>query len=188
MPNQFDVFVSEAPDILAVHWGWPIALGIILVILGLIAIWKARTATIIYVRLLGALLLLGALIVFVFAFSLTGFWTEFFTHVLWAILGAIVGLVMLTRPTVSAEAMTLLLAFYFISGGILEIGFAISARVDNHLLYVMEGVIGLALGVLLWAGWPVSGLWAIGTFVGIDLLFRGVAIVAMGLILRSISE
>ena len=188
MQKQFDIFVAEAPDVLAVHWGWPIALGVSLALLGVIAIWQARAATMIVVRLLGALLLLSALAVLLFAFSLAGYWAEFFVHVLWAGLGAIVGLIMLTRPVVSAGALTMMLAVYFAANGMLTIGFALSAHVDNAWLYVMEGIVSLALGVLLWAGWPFSGLWAIGTFIGVDLLLKGSAIVALGLSLRAISE
>lgn len=188
MQKQFDIFVTEAPDVLAVHWGWPIALGVALAVLGIVAIWQAKAATMIVVRLLGALLLLGALAVLLFAFSVAGYWNEFFVHVLWAGLGAIAGLIMLTRPVVSAAAITMMLAVYFSANGMLTIGFALSAHIENAWLYVMEGIVSLVLGVLLWAGWPFSGLWAIGTFIGIDLLLKGSAIVALGLSLRAISE
>ena len=150
MQRQFDIFVAEAPDVLAVHWGWPIALGVALAVLGIVAIWQARAATMIFVRVLGALLLLGALAVLVFAFSLAGYWTEFFIHVLWAGLGAFVGLTMVTRPVLGAEAITMMLAFYFAVYGILAISFAHSAHLENEWLYVTEGIVSLALGSLLW--------------------------------------
>ena len=73
MAKQFDVFMLEAPDILAIHWAWPIALGVTIAILGVAAIWKANTATALYVRFLGVLGLLGALAVFSFSFTLAGF-------------------------------------------------------------------------------------------------------------------
>ncbi len=188
MAQQFDVFMVEAPDVLAVHWAWPIALGWIIAILGIVAIWKANAATMIYVRLLGALALIGAGAVLVFSFALAGFWTEFFVHVLWAVLLGVVGSIMLTRPTVGAEAITLMVAVYFLVSAIATIGFALSARVDNIWIYLGEGLINGALGLLLLFGWPLSGMWVIGTFVGVDMFLKGCAIVAMGLSLRAISE
>lgn len=187
MQKQFDMFMLEAPDVLAVHWEYPILLGVLLAILGVVAIWKAGAATIIYVRLLGLLTLFGAAAVLGFSATLSGYWTEFFVHVLWAALIGLVGLVLLLRPAVGAEAITLMISVYFLSSGAATIWFAHAGHVDNLWIYVTEGLINLGLGVMLLAGWPITGVWAIGTFIGVDLLFKGCAIVALGLSLRAIS-
>jgi uncharacterized membrane protein HdeD (DUF308 family) len=187
MQKQFDVFAVEAPDVLAVHWGYVLVLGAILAALGVLAIWKAREATSLYVRFLGFLILLSAIAVFGFSFSFSGYWTEFFVHVIWAVFVAGLGLILLLRPMASAEAITLVIAFYFLIGGLMSIGFAITGRVENLGLYIGEGLISLFLGALLLIGWPITGLWAIGTFVGVDLLLRGFAIFSLGLGLRAIS-
>jgi uncharacterized membrane protein HdeD (DUF308 family) len=188
MQRQFDIFVGEAPDVLAVHWGWVIALGIAIALLGLVVLWRARTATLVYVGLLGALLLVGAVAIFVFAFSLAGYWTDFFVHVLWAALLGIVGLILLTRPAISAEAITLMIALYLIVQGCIGIGFAFAAHVEALSLHIVEGLASIMLGGLLLAGWPFSGIWAIGLFLGVDLVLKGGAIAALGLQLRAISE
>lgn len=187
MQKQFDMFMLEAPDVLAVHWEYPIVLGVILVVLGLVAIWKAGAATIIYVRLLGLLTLIGAAAVLAFSASLSGYWTEFFVHVLWATLIGLVGLIMLLRPAVGAEAITLMVSVYFLFSGVATMWFAFAGHVENLWIYIGEGLINLGLGALLLAGWPFTGIWAIGTFIGVDLLFRGSAIIALGLSLRAIS-
>lgn len=188
MPRQFDVFISDAPDLLAVHWGWVIALGIAIGALGVLAIVRAYMATVIAVGFLGVLFLVSAAAILLFAISAAGYWTDFFVHVLWAVLVAIVGVILLTRPAISAEAITLVIAFYFIAEGLLVIGFALTSHLDGLWIYGAQGLIALILGALLLFGWPFSGLWAIGTFVGIDFLFKGWAIIALGLGLRAISE
>jgi len=188
MQRQFDIFVGEAPDVLAVHWGWPIALGLIVAALGLVSIWRARAATLIYVGFLGALFLVGAVAVLIFAFLFAGYWTGFFFHVLWAAMLAIAGLILITRPAISAEAITLMMGFYLVASGLLETGFALSAHVEGEWIYVVQGLVSAILGGLLLAGWPFSGIWAIGLFVGVDLILKGAAIVALGLQLRAISE
>jgi len=188
MPRQFDVFVSDAPDLLAVHWDWVIALGIVFGALGILAIVRARMATVFAVGFLGVLLIVSAATILLFAFSAAGYWTDFFVHVLWAVLVAIVGIILLTRPAISAEAITLVISFYFIAEGLLIIGFALTSHLEGLWIYIVQGLMALFLGALLLIGWPFSGLWAIGTFLGVDLLFKGWAIIALGLGLRAISE
>ncbi len=188
MQRQFDVFVSEAPDLLAVHWGWVIALGVVIGALGILAIVRARAATVLAVGFLGVLLIVSAAAIFLFAFSAAGYWTDFFVHVLWAALVAVVGVILLTRPSTSAEALTLLISFYFIAEGLLIIAFALTSHLESLWIYLTQGVFALILGGLLLSGWPFSGVWAIGTFLGADLLFKGWAIIALGIALRSISE
>jgi uncharacterized membrane protein HdeD (DUF308 family) len=188
MQRQFDSFVSSAPDVLAVHWGWVIALGILVGALGIIAILRARMATIITVGFFGVLLVVSAVSVLIFAFTTAGLWTDFFVHVLWAALLAIVGIMLLTRPAISAEAITLLIGFYFIAEGVLIIGFAFTSHIEGLWMYLIQGGVALILGALLVIGWPFTGLWAIGTFLGVDLLFKGWGIIALGFALRAISE
>ncbi|MGD9544466.1 MAG: HdeD family acid-resistance protein [Methylocystis sp.] len=188
MQRQFDSFVSLPPDVLAVHWGWVIALGILIGALGILAIVRARIATIVTVGFFGALLLVSAVSVLIFAFSAAGLWTDFFVHVLWAVLLAIVGVILLTRPVIGAEAITLLIGFYFLVEGVMIIGFAFSSHIDGLWMYFLQGGVALLLGALLLTGWPFTGMWAIGTFLGIDLLFKGWGIIALGFALRAISE
>jgi uncharacterized membrane protein HdeD (DUF308 family) len=69
----------------------------------------------------------------------------------------IVGLIMLFRPEAGADAITLMLAVYFLISGTLTIGFALSARVDNLWIYLGEGLVNAVLGLILLRGWPVSG-------------------------------
>jgi uncharacterized membrane protein HdeD (DUF308 family) len=188
MEKQFDVFVAETPGALATHWFWLVALGVGLMLVGGLAIWRARTATRLYVVFLGVLLLVAAVAVFLTAFSLTGYWTAFFTHVLWAVLLGIIGFVFATRPSTTAEAITLVLAVYFIAAGVLGIGFALFSHIPAQWLSVFDGAVSIALGALLLSGWPVSGLWAIGLFIGIDLILRGAAIAALGLSLQPLTR
>jgi uncharacterized membrane protein HdeD (DUF308 family) len=188
MPTTLEIFTAEAPDILAVHWGWVIALGIGIGVLGILAIMRARIATTIAVGLLGVLLSVSGVAILLFAFITHGFWTEFFIHVLWAVLITLTGFVLITRPTIGAEAITVLIAFYFIAEGVTIIGFAFASHIGGLWFYIVQGLMALLLGCLLVVGWPLTGLWAIGTFIGIDLLFKSWLLISLGLGLRAISE
>jgi uncharacterized membrane protein HdeD (DUF308 family) len=184
MPQQFEVFVTETPPELVAHWFWLVALGVGVAILGFIAMWRARAATVISVQVLGAIFCVAAFSILAFAFLATGYWTQFFIHVLWAFLLGMTGVVLLTQPRAGAESITLLMAFYFLVTGFGEIGFALTSHVQGEALHALDGAISVILGFLLLLGWPLTGLWAVGVFVGVVLLMRGVAIAALGLFLR----
>lgn len=188
MQRQFDMFVPEAPDVLAVHWGWVVALGVLIGALGVLAIIRARAATVIAVGFLGVLMVVSAVAIFLFSFAAAGYWTDFAIHVLWAALVFIVGFIMLTRPMAGAETLTLLVSFYFIVEGIVIIGFAYASHIEGFWIYLTQGVVALILGGLLLSGWPLTGAWVIGTLIGVDMLFKGWGLIALGLALRAISE
>jgi uncharacterized membrane protein HdeD (DUF308 family) len=188
MKKPFDIFMMEAPDALAVHWGWALFLGLAIGALGVFAVIRSRAITQMAVSFYGILFLVSSVLIILFDFSLAGFWPDFFVHVLWASLVGIVGFILLSRPLQSAEALTLLISFYFIVGGLATIGFAFSSHVDGLWIHLVQGGTSFLLGSILLAGWPITGDWAIGTFIGVDLLFKGSSIIAMALGLRAISE
>jgi len=188
MPTRISDLATEAPDMLAVHWGWVIALGILIGALGILAITRAQMATTLAVGFLGAIALVSGVSILLFAFITGGYWTDFLIHVIWAALVLLAGVMLLIRPMMGAQALTMLIAVYFLAEGVAIISFAFATHVDDIWSYLTQGAISLLLGGMLIVGWPITGLWAIGTFVGIDLLFKGWMIIALGLGLRTISE
>ena len=186
--KPFENFPAEAPDILAVHWGWALGLGAAIIALGVLAILRARAATQIAVSFFGVLLVVTAVAVLFFDVSVAGLWSGFFAHVVWAALVGIVGVMLFTRPLAGAQAITLLLSFYFLVSGLATIAFAVSSHLDGLWVYLSQGAVSLFLGVFLLVGWPFTGNWVIGTFIGVDLLFKGFSIIALGFGLRAISE
>jgi uncharacterized membrane protein HdeD (DUF308 family) len=79
------------------------------------------------------------------------------------------------------SGITLLLAAYFIVSGVIEAFGAFSARPANGWGWLFfSGIVSLALGVMLWKQFPLSGLWAVGTLIGIRLLMAGISLIAIG--------
>src|SRR5262249_32460237 len=95
------------------------------------------------------------------------------------------GLFMLEDPVRAAAVLTLLLAASFIVGGVLRVVFSLVVRFPAWPWVLLNGVVDLVLGFLIWNGWPESSLWVIGRFVGIDLIFHGVGWVMLGLGVRA---
>jgi uncharacterized membrane protein HdeD (DUF308 family) len=166
------------------NWGWFLALGIGLALLGVAAIVRAVTATVVSMLFFGWLLLFAAGIEIVQT-VMVGQWTGMFQHLVAAILFGVVGLLIVSRPLVTAEILTLLMGAFFLVTGIFQIVAPVMTSVPDWGWHVLNGIITLLLGVLVLAQWPVTGLWVIGMFVGIELLFYGVAWIALALHLRA---
>lgn len=155
------------------NWGWVLVLGIVLVILGLLATSMTFAATLATVSVLGILLLIAGVFEIGNAFRHThygGFWMHMFAGVLDLVTGAL----LLSYPAAGAAALTLILAIFFLVGGLVRLLSSLVTKVPNRGWGIASGIIDFLLGVVLLASWPVSALWFLGLCVGIGLIFRGI--------------
>jgi len=185
MFGRIDVLVVQVTPEMIQHWGWFLAFGIVLVLLGIAAIVRSVTSTVVSMVFFGWLLVFGSIIEFVDAF-MVGKWAGFFLHLLIAILFAVTGLIMLTRPVISAETATFLMALFFLIGGLYQFVSALVTHLPGWGWQGLSGAVTSILGFLLLAQWPISGLYAIGLFVGIDLVLYGWAWGALAVNLHKI--
>jgi uncharacterized membrane protein HdeD (DUF308 family) len=91
-----------------------------------------------------------------------------------------------TTPLVTSVSLTLLLGIFYTIVGISRIAFSSSVRLPQWKWGFSNGLISLLLGILILANWPDSSLYIIGLFVGVDLLFCGLAYVMVALTARSL--
>lgn len=154
------------------NWGWFLAVGISLIALGTLAIMYSFTATIFSVEYLGFLLIVLGVLEGIHSFKIN-LWSNFFLHLFLSLLYIIGGGFILYDPTTSAINLTLLLAIFFVVSGILKIIFASTQVVANKGWLILNGILTFILGIMIWQQWPFSGLWALGTLLGIDMLFTG---------------
>lgn len=164
----------QAPglEVLHRHWGWFLALGVVMLMLGLISISAAMVTTLLSVALIGWLLLVGGAMLVVQAFW-TRRWSGFFMYLTVGLLYMILGLLLVSSPALAAVTLTLLIASFFIVGGLFRIISSLTHHIPQRGWFLFNGVISLLLGIMIWAQWPLSALWVIGTFVGIDLILSG---------------
>jgi uncharacterized membrane protein HdeD (DUF308 family) len=101
-----------------------------------------------------------------------------------AILFLVAGFIMVFRPVISAEVLTLFMALFFLIGGLFQLIGSIWIGLPGWGWSAADGVITVILGLMVLAQWPASGLWVIGLLLGIDLIFYGLAWVAIALGLR----
>lgn len=179
--NEIDVLMVGIPTKMIQNWGWFLAFGIGLMLLGIVAITRSVKATVVSVSFLGWVLLIAACIEIAQA-VMVGNWPGFFMHLLAAILFGVTGGLFVWRTVISAEVATIFMAMFFLVSGLFQL---ISALVIHALpgwgWQALNGVVTFLLGVLVLAQWPASGLWAIGLFLGIDLVLFGWAWVTFAL-------
>jgi uncharacterized membrane protein HdeD (DUF308 family) len=169
------------------RWGWYLALGIVLTVLGMIAIGSTFLMTIASVLFFGWLLIVGGVMEAIHAFWHKR-WAGFFLDLLTGILYVIVGWMMVTNPKESALLLALIIAMFLVFEGVFRIVAALTARYPHWGWVLFNGVISLVLGVMIWRQWPYSGLWVIGLFVGIEMLLNGWSLVMLSLTGRHLPE
>jgi uncharacterized membrane protein HdeD (DUF308 family) len=175
---------TQIPAEITHNWGWFLVFGIGLLILGIVAIVRSVAATVVSMLFFGWLLLIGAGIEIIQTI-MAGRETGMFQHLAAAVLFGVVGLLIVWRPVASAEILTLLMGAFFLVTGLFQIVAPVMSSLPDWGWHALNGIITVLLGFLVLAQWPVSGLWVIGMFVGIDLFFYGIAWIAVALHLRS---
>lgn len=160
-----------------------LALGILMIILGMVALGCTVTTTLFSIMLLGWVLIITGVVEAGGAFWERK-WGGFFLHLVVGILYAVVGFMLVANPKAAAVSLTLILAVFFIVSGIFRIFTALSMQFPHWGWLLFNGIVTLILGVLIWRQWPVSGLWIIGLFIAIELILSGWTWVMLSLAAR----
>jgi uncharacterized membrane protein HdeD (DUF308 family) len=154
------------------NWGWLLALGIVLVVVGTGAIVAPLVASVASAVALGVLLLMGGIAQLVGAFW-TRDWSGFFLSLLMGVVYTVLGILFVRAPGDALLAMTLLLACGLMVGGLFRIIGSLMYQFPHWGWTLAGGVINLLLGIYIYAMWPLDSFFVIGLFVGIDLVFTG---------------
>jgi uncharacterized membrane protein HdeD (DUF308 family) len=170
------------------NWGWLLAQGILLVVLGTIGLGLTFWLTLATVFIFGVLLLIGGGVQIFQAFKCRG-WQSVLWHVLIAILYVLAGLLIMSQPLLASTFFTLLLAWVLIGIGVLRLIMAFQFRgASNWFWPLMGGIAAIVLGVIIMTRWPVSGLWVIGLFVAIEMIFSGWTYIVIALGARELGK
>jgi uncharacterized membrane protein HdeD (DUF308 family) len=165
----------SAPAVVAEHRTWFTILGILLIVLGVIAIAFPFVTTIAAKIFLGWLFLIGGVFQIIHAFS-TQRWSEFFFNLLIGVLYVLAGGWLAFFPLTGILTLTILLAVMFIIQGVLELGIAFRMRPQQGWVWMLvAGIIAILAGLLIIAELPSSAVWAIGLLVGVNMIVTGVA-------------
>lgn len=175
---QTDVDVRKAT-------GWVIALSMVLVVLGIIAILTPGIASAFFTVVIGWITLISGIVMIVESFQskpVRGFWLNLIVGIFYVI----AGLYILFNVQAALLALTLAFGVLFIVEGIFTIIMAFTNRAGRSMfwLVVFNGVITLILGIMVLNRFPFSAIWLIGLYVGISLLMSGISLLFAALSTR----
>lgn len=166
--------------------GWSIGLSILMTVAGLLAIVVPLAGGIAVNLVVAWLLIFSGVAHLVFAFHTRGAGGVVW-ELLLGILYIFIGGYLLLHPLAGLVSLTLALAFYLFAEGILELVLSWRLRVmPGSGWLIFDGIVTLILAVLIWRTWPSSSEWAIGTLVGISMLFSGISRLMLSLAARRV--
>ncbi len=185
--DKIDMRPAAITNSLRAHWKFFLIEGILLVILGMIAICVPPLATVTVEIFVGWLILLSGVLGLVMTFQTRGS-PGFGWSLLSAVVGIAAGIVLLLWPLSGVLTLTVMLTAFLTVEGVVSIMYALAHRRESSSRWQMmlfSGIVDLILAGLILAGLPGTAAWAIGLIVGVNLLFGGIALVAIALQARS---
>lgn len=153
--------------------------GIFWVIAGVYALSAVVSVTLASMWVLGALILVGAVLQIADAFRSKS-WKPFAWHLLIALLYTAAAVVMIDDPVLASSVLTVALAWFFIFIGMFRLVMAYNMRpLRVWWLLLLSGLSSVILGILILMSWPLSGLWFIGMMIGIELMLHGFGMLSL---------
>ena len=159
-------------------WRLLMGVGVVLTVVGLLAIVTPFFTGITLSFLFGIYLVIGAVAHLVHAFSGRG-WTGFVFQLLLAIIFAGGGIAFLLNPLVGLTALTILLVVFFLVEGAVETALGFRLRPERGWLWVaVSGIASLLVAIFVWLSYPSSATWAVGLLFGVGLFTSGLSMLA----------
>jgi uncharacterized membrane protein HdeD (DUF308 family) len=181
MPTTF----VEIEDRAAHGWGVPMVMGILLIVGGVLALSATVLTSLVSVIYLGALLLIVGVLEIVGAFRIRRR-DPFVVYFLAGMLSLVVGGLFLYRPLAGLAALTLLIAGYLFASGLFRGIVPLVNRYPRWGWDLAYAILAVSLAVYLAASWPTSTLWVLGTVVAVEIIARGITLVAASRVLRDL--
>ena len=169
------------------HWVLFLIEGIVLVVLGVLAILVPMVASIAVAILIGWLFFISGVVGLITTFMMRnapGFWWSLLS----AVLGIVAGIILFGWPILGAISLTLVMTAFFVIEGVASIMYALEHKKDltgRWTWMLGSGIVDLLLAAIILAGLPGTAVWALGLLVGINMLFGGTSLIAMALHARS---
>jgi len=186
MSSVTDVFAAGLEQVRR-SWGWFLVFGILLMILGVVCVGKAQTATTFSILALGWVLAISGVVWLVNSFYAFN-WHGFFLYLLNAIIRGVTGYLLIRHPDAGAEGVTMLLAALFIVGGLFRAVGSSVIQFPRWGWMMFAGLVSIGLGVYLLVTWPISSTYFVGIAIGVDLIFDGGALVGFAGAIHSLPK
>jgi uncharacterized membrane protein HdeD (DUF308 family) len=160
--------------------------GVMAIILGMLAMLAPGLTGISIAMLLGGLVVVSGIVRMMWAFQSGSLGRGLWMLVI-GVLTLLCGIALLAHPLFASGVLTILLAVYFVADGISEIAAGFGRLGDGGGWLLFGGIVSILLGAMIWAQYPLSGAWAMGTLLGIKLFFVGLTMIAGGSAVRAMA-
>jgi uncharacterized membrane protein HdeD (DUF308 family) len=179
MANEILEADQEMLSTIKRHAGVGTAVGILVVVAGILALLSPLVAGLAIAIAVGVLLIASGVSRLFLAFRMGSFGHGLMVFLLGA-LAIVIGGYMISRPGMALGTLTLVLAVYFAVDGVFQVLWAFRLRpIKGWGWALFSGIVSLALGVMIWRQFPVSGVWAVGTLAGIQMVFGGSSVASL---------
>lgn len=177
--------LADGLKALRAKWGWIVALGVVFLLAGIVALGSVVAATASAVMIVGIMMIMGGVAEIIAAFGVKE-WGKFLLWLLLGVLYVAAGIIAIVHPLEAATILTLMLGFALVLGGVMRCFLAYQMREAGKPWgwVAFSGLVSIVLGVMIVAQWPASSLFVLGLFLGIDLIFIGSGWITMGLALK----
>jgi len=177
--------LGEAIERLRGKWAAITAFGVLLVVLGFVALFFSLVATIVTVTLNGVLFLIaGGAEIGIGMHSRT--WGRFFLWVIGGLLYLAAGVLCIVNPRLASVVLTLMLGAGLIAAGLVRVYLATQLPGGQpRLMVFLAAAVTILIGLIIVSHWPLDSVYVLGTLLGVDLLFHGVGWVSFGMGLHS---
>ncbi len=177
-------------DTLKKHWWLLMVEGVVLIILGILAIGYPVVATIAVDLYIGWLFLIAGVIGLIALFAAEDI-AAFLWTIVTAALAVVLGVLLIWKPATGAMSLTFALSAFFFAEGVFQVITSIAYRKVIPSVWgwmLASGVCDLILVAIIVASWPLSAAWTLGLLAGVNLLTSGVAIVMMAMAARGVVD
>jgi uncharacterized membrane protein HdeD (DUF308 family) len=162
--------------------------GVLLIVLGMAALGSPFLAAVAVNVAIAWLIVLAGAVHVILAFRAHGAGS-----MIWKLLVGVAyvcfGVYLILHPVLAVASLTLVLASLFLIEGVLDIVLFVKMRsVGGSTWVLLDGIITLLLGLMIYMQWPSSSAWAIGTLVGVSMIISGVTRVMMSLAVRKAAQ
>jgi len=162
------------------------AFGVIAIILGMLAMLAPGLTGASIAMLLGGLVVVSGIVRMMWAFQSGSLGRGLWMFVI-GVLTLLCGIALLANPLFASGVLTIVLAAYFVFDGTSEIAVGVGRMGDGGGWLLFSGIVSIILGAMIWAQYPLSGAWAMGTLLGIKLFFVGLTMITGGSAVRSMA-
>ena len=162
--------------------------GIALVVLGLLTIFVPHYAGMTIGVLFGIFLVLSGMVRLAFAWVAAS-WGSLLLRCAFGVLAIVAGGIMVAQPGTGLRIIVIVAIIYFIADGLSAVLFALRLPPGaGGVSVLLAGIVGIALGVMIWQDWPLPGEQVLGIYIGAKLLVDGVVMLIIGKTARAIDR